>query len=57
LTNLSPSERYALLEKLYIKAKKNVTEYCPNEKDSKKIEILIRNECDRLLQEWIEENS
>ena len=56
LTKLQPSERNKLLEKMFLKAKKNITELCPN-KTKNELNKLIRDECDRLLQKYIEENS
>ena len=56
LTKLQPSERNKLLEKMFLKAKKNITELCPN-KTKSELNKLIRVECDRLLQKYIEENA
>jgi hypothetical protein len=56
LTKLTVSERNTMLQKLYLKAKRNVLENYPNETDQEKINKLIRDECDYLLNEYIEMN-
>ncbi len=56
LTRLSVSERNRLLERLYMQAKNNINEQCHNIKNKQKIQKLIREECNRLLQDYIDMN-
>jgi hypothetical protein len=54
LTKLTFSERNDMLQKLYLKAKRNIIENYPTEMNQEKINELIREECNNLLNEYIE---
>lgn len=55
LLEISKYDRDELEQKLFLKAKKNVTCMLPNETDINKLEPLYFKEADRLLQCWMDE--